>query len=141
MTASAIINKKIGQALAIGTKRANENPEHLKQRIADLEAQIAYLQKLLQEHQIELHPIGESVDSSTGWKQIGEHHYSLNGREAGNQKLLALRLGVGQYAVSKWQRDHRLQTVITPDGCTSFWLDQPKPSRKKKEQKVRKTVH
>lgn len=131
---SATISRRIGSAMAEGVNRYNNDPVRLREIIAEQAQTIKQLQALIQTQHT---AIIEPVDAE--WEQLGFRHYRLksNGREAGTQKALGLRLGYSADRVCKWVRAGRLVTVKTPDGEESVWLDQAKPASKKSGRKVR----
>jgi hypothetical protein len=128
---TAVMTRKAGHAMAVALDRVNNDPAHLRQEIERLQQEIKRLQALI----VNSHTSIIQPAAAEAWEQIGWRHYRLNDREAGTQVELARRLGVQSYDVCKWVKDGRLKTVTTPDDRQSVWLDQSRPSRKKKQQK------
>jgi len=121
-----VANRAVARAMATQLDRVNNDPEALKERIRQLEADIVLLKQRLENQRRLLAEERRIPGDEPDVQKV----LQVNGRPIGTQADLARAMHTGQYNVSRWHRDHRLQVYTDAAGIEWFFLDQGKPPRK-----------
>jgi hypothetical protein len=125
-----VVNRKVGAAMVTALDRVNENPERLKERLREALLEIDRLRAQIERQRQTIAANHRLPDDEPDVQKI----LQIQGRAIGNQSALARALHVGPDRVSKWYKQGRLQVYTDASGIEWFFLDQVKPSRKRRGQ-------
>ena len=123
-----VVNRKVGAAMVTALDRVNENPERLKERLREALIEIDRLRAQIERQRQTIASKHHLPDDEPDVQKV----LQVAGRAVGNQSALARAIGCGADRISKWHKEGRLQCYTDAAGLEWFYLDQGRPSRKKR---------
>ena len=129
------MNRAVGKAMAKAVTEYNESPEALKRRLEEantlidsLRSRVKQLSEQVERQRVTIASKHHLPDDEPDVQKV----LQVQGRAVGNQASLARSMPAPADRISKWHKEGRLQCYTDAAGIEWFYLDQGRPSRKKR---------
>jgi len=128
-------NRAVAAGYLAQVERANESPEALKRRLEEantliesLRSRVKQLSEQVERQRVTIASNHRLPDGEPDVQKV----LQVAGRAVGNQAALARSMPAPADRISKWHKEGRLQCYTDASGIEWFYLDQARPSRKKR---------